>query len=530
MIVRDALAQVAEEVIEAHAVGLARTAGPAKAPLADRRRPIARGLQRRPDRDRAGLERALPLEAEVVPHVAAEAHLVVVADVGVAGVLARQQRTPRGRTHGTAGIVRGEAHALGGEPVDVRRADLLLPVAAHLTHAEVIGQDVDDVRLAAAGGGLPQRQRERRRPQARGLDEFATADCCAVRHSEPEYTQDHGPRLLPRGAACGLRATTALATMARESPKMSKLRIVCASVAVLLSAGLGAQALWQGPNDAARAAAAQAAAIQKSDPERAAALFRQAIEAAPDFFPAHEGYVTAMKAWRMGPEPPVPPPTGPVPKNSKGVPIVFPPKTRAIPLGGGPASAELTATYGQWAAQYPAKAVMQWGLGYVQLNTDRVASESAFKRALAIDPRFSPAYSGLALLALLGRDSAARAAYLKQAAAADPNDPQAAVDVIEALPEPDRAPALWAVVNRFPGTDTAYRALIGLVNPAATPAEKLPAFRRMWEMFPDNRSFSHCWTMKQFFGLTTGDDPATAWRSRGRWTKDASATPTGPTS
>lgn len=291
---------------------------------------------------------------------------------------------------------------------------------------------------------------------------------------------------------------------------MSKSRIVWVLVAVLLPVGLGGQAAWKTPNEIARRATAQAEAMQKTDPERAAALFKQAIEAAPDFFPAHDGYILAMKTWRMGPEPPEPPPPADAPKNSKGVPIVFPSKTRAIPLGGGLASAELKATYERWAGQYPGMAVMQWGLGWSQVNADRAAAEAALRRAIALDPRFSPAYRALALLAQLNRDEDARASFLRQAAAADPDDAQAALDVTDVLSDSERAPRLWAVVDRFPGTMVAYGALLRLSNLAAAPADKLPIYRRLWAMFPDERSYSHCWSMKTLFGLTTGDDPETA--------------------
>ena len=54
--------------------------------------------------------------------------------------------TPRdGRADGVARVVLREAHPLRREPVERRRADLLLAVAAELGPAEVVGQDEDDV-------------------------------------------------------------------------------------------------------------------------------------------------------------------------------------------------------------------------------------------------------------------------------------------------------------------------------------------------------------------------------------------------
>lgn len=61
----------------------------------------------------------------------------------------RQQRVTRRRTHPARSMGIGEAHALRGQLVNVRRRNFaaLRVVAMHVTIAEVVGQDDEDVRF-----------------------------------------------------------------------------------------------------------------------------------------------------------------------------------------------------------------------------------------------------------------------------------------------------------------------------------------------------------------------------------------------
>ena len=92
---------------------------------------------------------------------------LVAADRGVAVVLARHERASRRRADRRAGVGLGEPHALGREPVDVRRLDELLPETAEVAVAEVIREDEDDVgpvrcnhRAGAHGRHEDQRRRQ----------------------------------------------------------------------------------------------------------------------------------------------------------------------------------------------------------------------------------------------------------------------------------------------------------------------------------------------------------------------------------
>ena len=287
-------------------------------------------------------------------------------------------------------------------------------------------------------------------------------------------------------------------------------KVLTVAALVLLTIPLAAQSHRTSAVAAARDAFAKAESQKDANPEAAAALYRQAIEADPAFFPAHEGFVMAMKKWKMGPEAPQAPPKPDAPKNSKGIPIYFAPKTRAIPVGGGLASADMKALYDAWITKAPTEPALYWGLGFVQLNTDKVAAEAALKKAISLDPKFSPAFRSLALLSQLNRDNAGRAAYLKQAVDADPLDDDALLEYVDTIPEGDRTAKLWTIAGRSPGTNAAYSALLRLSNVAPSPVEKLPVYERFWKTFPALASYSHCWTMKTYFNLTSGADPATA--------------------
>ena len=153
-IVRHALAVVAEPAVKA--LLQLRPAGgrAAEAPFAEAARRITGGLEDFSQCDRRVGNRILPLVLRL-----AESRqplrivcLPVVADEGVAGVLAGHQHAARRGADRISAVVLGELHALRSQAVHIRRLDDLLPVAAEIPRTEVIGQDEDDVRLACVGG------------------------------------------------------------------------------------------------------------------------------------------------------------------------------------------------------------------------------------------------------------------------------------------------------------------------------------------------------------------------------------------
>ena len=147
--------QQAHPLIHALALRQARRAVTAERPLANDTRVVARAAEQL--RDGCVL--------------AAQGHRVAVRavvgpDACVPGVLAGEQRPARSGTARAARIRLGEAHAFGRQPVKVRRGEFLLPVAAQVPPAQVIGENEDDVgqrlvrRPAQAGGGSPGRSQQ----------------------------------------------------------------------------------------------------------------------------------------------------------------------------------------------------------------------------------------------------------------------------------------------------------------------------------------------------------------------------------
>src|SRR5262249_29487659 len=86
--------------------------------------------------------------------------------------LAGHQSAARRGADRAAGVILREAHALGGQTVNVRRLEFPLPVTAQIAVPQVVGLDEDDV-----GSGL-------RRKGRRKCDENnAGADVCSSSHS-----------------------------------------------------------------------------------------------------------------------------------------------------------------------------------------------------------------------------------------------------------------------------------------------------------------------------------------------------------
>ena len=98
----------------------------------------------------------------------------VSADQGVAGVQAGHEAAPRRGADRAAGVAVGEADSLGGHLVEAGRLDELLPLAAQIAVAEVIGQEKDDIGTT-------------RRPclTARGEEKRGRKSCCGASRSQP---------------------------------------------------------------------------------------------------------------------------------------------------------------------------------------------------------------------------------------------------------------------------------------------------------------------------------------------------------
>ena len=134
--VRVGLVKITEPFVEALQIRDARTSGAAQSPLAEDTGAVAGLLQDFGHRD-IGL---LQVDIFRVP-----------ADAAVADVLARHKGAPRGSADGIAGVNLREAHAFGGEAVDVRCLNALLPETAQVAVAEIVGENENDIGPTGCG-------------------------------------------------------------------------------------------------------------------------------------------------------------------------------------------------------------------------------------------------------------------------------------------------------------------------------------------------------------------------------------------
>jgi thiol-disulfide isomerase/thioredoxin/Tfp pilus assembly protein PilF len=250
---------------------------------------------------------------------------------------------------------------------------------------------------------------------------------------------------------------------------------------VALVAGMLALAVQAPPPESSGTPEAKAsydagiAAVRAGDRQKAATLFRKAIDADPRFVSAHEAFIDARNA-------------------EDG------------------ASRELTALYRGWAGEHPDIAVYEWALATLA-GTDWAAARDHLTRAIAISPTFARAYQDLASIAELGGDNAERLEYLKKAYDLNPADASSFLSYANAMKAVDRAAyiaLMQQVADRFPRTDRAAQGLYWAAYDTADVPAKIAIYERLRrELPPETFSWSES-GMHDFFELLVGVDPAKA--------------------
>jgi peroxiredoxin len=191
---------------------------------------------------------------------------------------------------------------------------------------------------------------------------------------------------------------------------------------------------------AAKALFAQGdAAAKASKLAEAAATFRKAIAADPDFVDAHQRFIEVTQRLEM-------------------------PNSRT------PSVARLQQLYERWARQYPKRAVYQWALGFLTPEADK--ADVFFKKAVAIDPAFARAYFSLARNADQRGDWTAQQQYLKSAVDSNPDEPRYLLQygIAQKKSDPSRFREIAnQVVDRFPTSQSAAQALYYLARDASKP-------------------------------------------------------------
>ncbi len=188
-------------------------------------------------------------------------------------------------------------------------------------------------------------------------------------------------------------------------------------------------------------------------PAEAAAAFRKAIDADPDYVDAHQRFIESTERAEQ-------------------------------PASRTPTVPRLEALYTQWAKHHPTRAVYQWGLGF--LATDASKGDAFFEAALTLDPAFARAHVLLAKNADLRGDWAAQRAHLKAAVESNLDEPRYLVKYALAhkKSDPARFRALAStVVEKFPESQAAAEALYNLADSASNP-ERRSYFERLRAKYP----------------------------------------------
>src|SRR5205823_1425435 len=189
---------------------------------------------------------------------------------------------------------------------------------------------------------------------------------------------------------------------------------------------------------AAKAFFAQAEALARSGkPAEAAALFRKAIDADPDYVDAHQRFIESTQR-------------------------VESPTSRTLSL---PRLQEL---YARWAREQPTRAVYQWALGFLSPEADK--ADGFFNAALRFDPSFARAHFLLAKNADQRGDWEAQRRHLKAAVESNPGEPRYLVKYAQAFKRADAArfrELALSVVEKFPSSPSAAEALYYVADAAS---------------------------------------------------------------
>lgn len=237
-------------------------------------------------------------------------------------------------------------------------------------------------------------------------------------------------------------------------------------------------------------------ARDNEDFKAAKIIFRQAIDLDLDFQAAHDQFITMSKFIVVQEKNPNV--LLHVQRNPLGSKVV------PMPQGAGPAAEELLPVYQDWATKYPKNISVQWGLGQCLLKNEPAAlknAEAAYRRALAINNKFAPAYEGLASVSLYAKDPDSRRENLRLAYEYDPS-PETQWNYIQVVTdEPKKKELIDGILKRYPKSPQAFYAISRLAFSAANDADKMKYFEIMWRKFPNEDNVNVLLGLQQLFNL-----------------------------
>ena len=242
-------------------------------------------------------------------------------------------------------------------------------------------------------------------------------------------------------------------------------------VLLLLLAGA---AFAQSPE--AKAAFDEAKGVAKSDPPKAIALYRKAIELDPTYTEAHEQYVSASRMLLYN--------------ESRKTGASETESDEALKKTMDDWSKQTIATYQEWSVKYPKSAAVQWQLGELYMYKDYDKVEAQAKKAIAIDPKFTRAYQTLSLIEEVRGDEKKRLEYLAKAAESAPNDPSPLFYYASALRKSNRElnrTKSLEVAERFPQSERGAQALYWLAFETDNVDEKIALLEKARIAFPPQK-------------------------------------------
>ena len=215
----------------------------------------------------------------------------------------------------------------------------------------------------------------------------------------------------------------------------------------------------------------------------AAAAFRKAIEADPDYVEAHQRFIESRRRDQTAPKTP-----------------------------------SLTELYTQWAKQDPSRAAYQWALGF--LEQEPAKADVFFNLALKLDPAFARAHFSLARTADLRGDWQAQRRHLAAAVEHNPEEPQYLVKY--AIAHRDADPARFrelalSVVEKFPESPSAAEALYQLASASSSP-DRRTYFERLRVNYPADKFSYGSLAMSNYYGeLTTPAEALSLAKDMLKW-------------
>jgi tetratricopeptide (TPR) repeat protein len=235
------------------------------------------------------------------------------------------------------------------------------------------------------------------------------------------------------------------------------------------------------------------AAQLSGDFSSAAEAYKRAINIDPDFAKAHENYIfTSQLAVSKQLQNDA--------KNhssddSKG-------KEERERHAGIKVHEKLQFEYEELSRQHPDKAVYQWALGFLNLETDPRAAERFASSALKIDSTFAPAFNMLSIIDGARGDTAAAREDLHKAVEANPQNPEYLFNYAYELRyvNPQECVRLLThLLEQFPDSESASPTLYVLSDQAGTPEEKIRYLEMLKAKFPPSKSeFSEGGMMRLF--------------------------------